>query len=123
MAMWNISDSSLFMPRAYLKRSANFSVEALLLVCIIHEVPNVDVAYVGEPHTLQRAEHFLKGDTVLVYTVGNEQAGDPARRIPGRPQQGVVSYLSLVGAMSHASTNRVVMYMTTTIYDSLLRTF
>ena len=59
------------------------SVEALLLVYVI---PDLDVAYMDGPHTLQRAEYLLEGYTVLVYTVGNEQAGYPARRMPDRPQ-------------------------------------
>ena len=61
------------------------SVEALLLVYVI---PNVNVAYMDGPYTLQRAEYLLEDYTVLVYAVGNEQAGKSARRMPGRPQKG-----------------------------------
>ena len=76
------------MPRAYLKRPANPPVEALLFVCVTYEVPDVDVAYVNGPETFQCIEHLLEGDVVLVEAVGDEQPGDPARHVPGRPQQG-----------------------------------
>ena len=50
-------------------------VEALLLVGVIHEVPNVDVAYVDGDEVLQRAECLLEGYTVLVHTIPNCTAG------------------------------------------------
>ena len=49
-------------------------------------IPNVDVTYMDGHYTLQRAEYLLEDYTVLVYTVGNEQAGKSVRRMPGRPQ-------------------------------------
>ena len=48
----------------------------------------MDVAYVNGSEALQRAEHLLEGGVVLVEAVGNEQPGDPARRVLGLPQQG-----------------------------------
>ena len=71
----------LFMPRAYRIVACQLSVEPLLLVGVADEVPDVDVAYVYTSEVLQREKHLLEGHMVLVYTVGDEQPGNPPRHI------------------------------------------
>ena len=97
------------------------AVEPLLFVGVAYEVPYVDIAYVDGPETLHGMEHPLEGDVVLVEAVRDEHPGNPARHVPGPPQQGAASYPSLVAETSHARTNLVERSMTATIHRSLPR--
>ena len=48
----------------------------------------ITIAFIAGIVAYTLTEHLkeLEGYTVLVYTVGNEQAGDPTRHLLGHPQ-------------------------------------